>query len=184
MKHRILLAMTGVVVLMNFANVARADDEIGIARFVISGTRAGVMQAVADGTIFNQLNQGGLDESLEEQWPSNDPASPKDVFVNVYVKINLFIEVYTVKIQLSRSAEQTWEEAVDAGGNSKEVSLLDYEVEDLLINPGEEGPPGALELFAAAFPALSFPPGAVVVINGDGGNGNWCGPGTPWICVY
>lgn len=165
---------------------AYADDEIGTARFVITGTKAGVLQAIADGTITNQLEQGGLHETLEEKYPSNLGGSPKDVFVNIYIKYFIVMESYAAKIMITREEGQTWEEAIQGGNSVQEINVTDEDlasVDDMGSgSPGEI--PSALELFEAAFPALNFPFGAVIVINGDGGNGNWCGPGTEWICIY
>lgn len=44
---------------------------------------------------------------------------------------------------------------------------------NVLMDPTNPDPTGLL-----------FPPNATIVINGNGGNGNWCGPGTPYDCVY
>lgn len=181
MTRRGAIAAIGIALLMIFSDFARADDEIGIQRFVISGTRTGILRAVADGSIYNQLDQAGLDEQLESLWPSNVGGSPKDVFVNVYVKVNFFLTVYTVKIQLTRADGQTWEAAVQAaGGQVLERSLNGASGTDEGVNADL---PTVIELLISAFPN-EFPPGAVIVINPDGGNGNYCGPGTPYDCVY
>lgn len=141
----------------------------------------GVLRAVADGSIYDQLDDAGLDEQLENLWPSNQGASPKDVFVNIYVKINFFTEVYTVKIQLSRADGQTWQEAVQAAqGNVTEASTNGASALDEEVNSDL---PSVLELMIGDFPN-EFPPGAVIVINPEGDNGNYCGPGTPYDCVY
>lgn len=143
---RYLISCVGLlVVVITLSSGAHAQD-IGQTSFVVPKPKLTILKAVKDGTIENILLETGLDKKLENEFPSNNTSVPREVVVQIFVKV-LGIPVRVVPITVIRGVNQTWNDALGGRPVTFLISSVTFTWDDGRVCANQ--PTAFAELFCA-----------------------------------